>query len=193
MKGNGGNMAKDKNNFEQIREEITGMIARCRAADNQAAEEERKIRAAYEAAQQEKSAALESGSMEKYKIAGMKAEEKRLELEFIEKRKARGQEPGATVDDENRIRAALFAEYNRIRVDSFAQLKTLYTETHDVSADALRQFAALDDLFTTFEVTVMRNPKGAYSVSNTEVRLNFAQRKNAAQAELNSFHYINDV
>ena len=130
-------MAKDKNNFEQIREEITGMINKVRAADSKAAEEERQIRADYEAAQQEMSAALDSDNMEKYKVAGLKAEEKRLELEFVEKRKARGLEPGVTVDDEKRIRAALFAEYDRIRIDSFAQLKIIYTKIQDVSTEAL--------------------------------------------------------
>ena len=182
-------MAKDRNNFEQIREEITGKINQVRAADNQAAEEERQIRAAYEAAQQEMSAALDSDNMEQYKAAGMKVEGKRLELEFIEKRKARGLEPGATVDDENRIRAALFAEYDRIRVDSFAQLKTIYTEAQGVAAEALRQFSEIDKLFTTFENVVMRKP-GVAVVSGNEVQLSFAQKMNAAKAELNSFQYI---
>lgn len=182
-------MAKDKTNFDQIREEISGMVARVRANDNQAAEEEKQIRAAYEAAQQEMAAALDSGSMEKYKAAGLKAEGKRLELEFIEKRKARGMEPGATVDDENRIRAALVAEYNRIRVDLFAQLKTIYTEAQDVAADALRQFSDLDKLFTTFENVVMRKPDAAF-ISTNEVRLAFAQKMNAAKADLNGFQYF---
>lgn len=181
-------MAKDRNSFEQIREEITGMINKVRAADSKAAEEERQIRADYEAAQQEMAAALESGSMEKYKAAGLKAEEKRLELEFIEKRKARGLEPGATVDDEKRIRAALFAEYDRIRIDSFAQLKAIYTEARDVPLEALRQFEDIDKLFTTFENVVMRKPDVEF-VSNNDVRLAFAQRMNAAKADLNGFQY----
>ena len=182
-------MAKDINNFEQIREEITGMIARVRAADNQAAEEENKIRAAYETAQAEKSAALESGSMEQYKAAGMKDEGKRLELEFIVKRKEHYQEPGASVEDENRIRAALVAECERIRIDALAQLKTIFTEAKDVANDALQQFSALENLFTSFENVVMRKPGTAILCDDSD-RLMMAQMKNRAKADLDRFQYI---
>lgn len=182
-------MAKDKTNFEQIREEITGMVARVRAADHKAAEEENQIRADYEAAQQEMAAALESGSMEQYKAAGMKAEGKRLELEFIEKRKERYQEPGASVEDENRIRAAMVAECERIRVDALAQLKTIFTEAKDVANDALRQFSALDNLFTSFENVVMRKP-GAALLCDDSDRLMMAQMENSAKADLDRYQYI---
>lgn len=182
-----------KRDFEQIRDEMVEMINNERAENKKRADEETQIRADYEAAQQEMSAALESGSMDRYKAAGMEAEEKRLELEFIEKRKARGLEPGATVDDENRFRAALFREYDRIRIDSLAQLKSIYTEERDVSYEALRQLAALDNLFSEFEITVMRKPKDIYYVSNLDARINLSQRMNAAKAALQGYQYIKGV
>ena len=119
----------------------------------------------------------------------MKAEEKRLELEFIGKRKARVPEPVATTDEENRFRKALIGEYMRIRDDAIAQLKKLYEETQDVAAEAAQRLTEIDNIFTSFENVVMKK-NGTYCVTNAGIKLMFAQKMNAAKAEINSFQYI---
>ena len=178
-----------KSNFEQIRDEMVEMINNERAENKKRADEETQIRADYEAAQKEMSAALESGSMDRYKAAGMKAEEKRLELEFIGKRKARVPEPVATPDEENRFRNALYGEYMRIRDDAIAQLKKLYEETQDVAAEAAQRLAKIDNIFTSFENVVMKK-NGTHYVTTGDIRLMFAQKMNAAKAETISFQHI---
>ena len=172
-----------KTELEKIQEEITQKVSAVRAEETQAAQREQETRRAYDAARERMAAALDSGNLEEYKAAGVAAEEKRLELEFIEKSRDRSRAAAASVEDENRIRHSLVAESGRIRADALAQLMSIYKEAADVAANALQQFVALDGQFSTWERVVMRK-QGVFTVAPDAARLTLLQMANMAKAQI---------
>ena len=181
-------MENRRNSFEQIRAEITEAVNRERAADCQALEQETEIRRKYEDAREKMAAALDSGDMAGFKAAGMTVEEHRLELEFIEKSKERGKKPGATAETDSRVKTSLRAECERIRADALAQLNTIFDEAASVAADALRQYAAIDNLYASWETGVMHKEKKNICPDND--KLLFAQFQATAKAQLERYKYI---
>ena len=160
-----------KRDFEQIRDKITATAASVRVADGQAAQREQEIRDEYSAAKVRKAAALEAGNMDEYRAAGMEAEARRLDLEFIEGLKQKGPKPGATVEDDSRVMAALLTEHARIYGELLERVKKQLTEISDDCAGVLKQFAALDSLAETWGRVVMRkgNPDKAVSCNSRAV------------------------
>lgn len=181
-----------KSEIERIQQEITNTVARVRAADNVAAQHEQEIRRDYDAAIAKKAAALDAGNMEAYRAAGMEAEARRLDLEFIEESKKKGPKPAATAEDNTRIRNALRAEYTRIRAEGFARLKESFTKTAEDCAGILRQLSALDELYRTWGTVVMREKTPERIVADTD-RMTFAQMENAERAQLGKYEYIKGV
>ena len=173
-----------KNTFELIREEIAGKVDAVRAADREAAKQAQAIRNDYEQAMNRKAAALDAQNMDDYRAAGMDAEALRLDLEFIEKGQEKAKKPAAGADDDSRIRAALAAEKERIRVDAVAQLKSIFDEAASVAAAALKQFDVLDGLYTQWKGIVMREP-GNHTVCAGDDRLGLSQLENGAKAQIN--------
>ena len=178
-----------KNDFEQVKAEITGTVASVRDADAHAAQHEQEIRREYEAEQAKMNAALESGNLEQYKVAGMAAQEKKLELEFIERSRERGRKPAAGTDDDNRIRAAISAEYRRVYVDAMAQLRKIFDEAASVADEALRSFDLLDSLYSTWENVVMRQ-EGKQTVVSSDSRLSLQQLEHNAKAQIVKIQYM---
>ena len=172
-----------KTELEQIQEEITAKIAAVRAEETQAAQREQETRRAYDAARERMAAALDSGNLEEYKAAGIAAEEKRLELEFIEKSRDRSRAAAASAADETRIRLALVAESGRIRADTLAQLISIFDEAASVAADALKRFAAMDEMFSNWERIVMRK-QGVFVVAPDAARLSLQQLANLSKAQI---------
>lgn len=178
-----------KSEFERIRDEIITTAAKVRAADEQAAQHEQEIRREYDKANERKTAALDSGDMDAYRAAGMEAEARRLDLEFIEGVKRKGQKPAATVEDNSRILAALRAEYARIRSEGLARLKERFSATAADCDEILQQFAALDRLAETWGSIVMRQEKPGRVVQD-ETRLFITQMENTEKGQVERFKYI---
>ena len=178
-----------KSDYERIREEITTTAARVRAADEQAAQHEQAIRRDYDAALEKKSAALDAGDMDAFRAAGLEAEARRLDLEFIEGTKKKGPKPAATAEDDKRIMAALRAEAGRIRAEGLDKLKTMFTATRDECSEILRQLVAVDKLAETWGLVVMRQEEGK-RVSDDGARWTIAQMENGEKAQLEKYRYI---
>lgn len=177
------------NTLEQIRQEITGAVGCERAVELKAQQREQETRNRLQSARDRMAAALEAGNLEDYKAAGMDAENLRLEVEFIEESKKRGRKPGASTDDDKRIRAGLVAEGARIRADALAQLRQIFTEAADVAGSALQQFAALDALLSSWDLTVMKRDS-ARKVGADNDRLVLGQLANVAKAQINRFNQL---
>lgn len=178
-----------KSDFERIREEITTTVARVRAADEQAAQHEQEIRRDYDAALERKTAALDAGNMDAFRAAGMEADARRLDLEFIEGTRQKNAKPAATVDDDTRIRAAVRAECERIRAEGLAKLKTMFTAAAGECSEILRQLTAIDNLYASWGRVVMRQEKPE-RITGDNVRLMFAQMENGEKAQLAKFNFI---
>ena len=176
-------MKERRNSFEQIRAEITETVNLERAKDCRAIEQETEIRRAYNAARELMSIALESGDMEGYTKAGHQAEQKRLELEFIEKNKA-NKLPAKTDEENLRIKTALVMEKGQIRADAVARLKMLFTEAAAVCADAKNRFAELELLANSWSRIVMKkDEKPVYTATFTDA-LPFAQIASTINGQL---------
>ncbi len=178
-----------KSEFERIQQEITNTVARVRAADEQAAQHEQEIQREYNAAKERKTAALDAGDMDAYRAAGMEADARRLDLEFVEGVKRKGPKPAATAEDDKRIMAALRAEAGRIRAEGLDKLKTMFTATRDECSEILRQLVAVDKLAETWGLVVMRQEEGK-RVSDEGARLTIAQMENGEKAQLEKYRYI---
>ncbi len=180
---------QNNGNFEQIKAEIAGAVAKEREADRLAAQQEQEIKSKHEAARQRMAAALDAGNMEEYTAAGLDAESFRLKMEFIEEINKRGKKPGATAADDARIAGAIRAEYARIRADALAQLNTIFGEAAAVAADALQKFTALDGIYNSWSAVVMHRNHTS-SICPVDSRLTLAQMEQAAKAQLNKFKMI---
>ena len=177
------------NKLEQIQQEITSTVNQERAAEHEAQQRELETRNRWQSARDRMAAALDAGNLEDYKAAGTDAESLRLEVEFIEESKKRGRKSAAGTDDDKRIRAGLVAEGARIRADALAQLRQIFTEAADVAGGALQQFAVLDALLSSWDLTVMKRDS-ARKVCADNDRLVFGQLANAAKAQLNKFNQL---
>ena len=176
-------MKDRRNSFEQIRAEITETVDRERVKDSRAIEQETEIRRAYNAARELMAIALDSGDMERYAEVGHQAEQKRLELEFIEKDKA-NKRPAKTDEENLRIKTALVMEKAQIRADALARLKMLFTEAAAVCADAKNRFAELELLADSWSRIVMKeDEKPVYTRTFTDA-LPFAQIASSINGQL---------
>lgn len=178
-----------KSEFERIRDEITTTAAKVRAADEQAAQHEQEIRREYDAAKERKAAALDSGDMDAYRAAGMEAEARRLDLEFIEGVKRKGPKPAATVEDDSRVMNVLRKEHARIYGEITERLKKYFTEMSNDCAGVLKQFAELETLAGTWGRVVMRkaNPEKAGA---SEANILISGFEGQAKAQIERFKYI---
>ena len=178
-----------KNTLEQVRQEITSAADRERSQAQNVKKYEEETRAKFEQAQVRKAAALESGDLEAFKAAGLEAESLRLELEFIEQRKQKEPKPGADAETDKRIAGALRAEAARIRADAVAQLRQIFQEAQDVSAEAVQQLNGLNKLLSDWDSVVMHRQE-THKIANDSDMLMFAQIGNGAKAEIYRFEHI---
>lgn len=178
-----------KSEIERIREEIKNTVARVRAEDEQAAQREQEVRHEYDAALERKTAAMDAGDMEAFRAAGMEAEARRLDLEFIEGMKRKKPKPGATVEDDTRIRNALRKELARIRSEGLERLKKRYTETAEDIADIQRQLNALEELSQSWGSVVMRESAPGHVLLDND-RLLFSQMATQERLQLERYKYI---
>jgi hypothetical protein len=157
--------------------------------DEQAAQHEQAIRRDYDTAKERKAAALDSGNMDEYRAAGMEAEARRLDLEFIEGVKRKGPKPAATVEDDSRVMNVLRKEHARIYGEITERLKKYFTEVSNDCAGVLKQFAELETLAGTWGRVVMRkeNPEKAGA---SEANILIAGFEGWAKAQLERFKYI---
>lgn len=174
--------------FEQIQADI---LSSCRieaAKDENTAQQEQDIRNKYEKALARQAAALEAGKMEEYRAAGLEAEERRLELEFIDKTKHQREQPAATAEENSRIYAGLIAESARIRAEGLDKLKKLFSDIDSTCSELLRQLSVLDELHNKWRSVVMHNRKPE---SITDInRLMFAQFESVAKAQLAKYEFL---
>lgn len=181
-----------KNEFQRVKEEVAVAVQRVHDADALQAQQEDDCRKRYEEAQNAMSAALAAGDREGYRTAGMTAEAARLDLEFFEKSKERDQLPEASEDDDRRIRAALMAEAELIRIEQLKQLKDLLTKAAAVCEDAKKQLDGIDAVSNSWGMIVMRNPNPGKCYPDT-IRITLGQFANAINGQLHRFTYMKGV
>ena len=146
-----------KSEYQKITEEISAAVQRVKDDEAKKLRQEEECRKQYEAAKMEMNTALVVGDKEKYKAAGMKAEEARLELEFYEKIKTAEKKPAAYPDDNRRICDALNAESARIRSETLQKLGTLFSEAMSVCTEANTNLNKIKDLYAAWNTNVMKN------------------------------------
>lgn len=176
-------------NSVKVIEEINTVAQKRITADAEDLRKEQEARKRYEETQAQKEAALNAGDREKYKAAGMAAEEARIDLEFFEQTKAKNQTPGASHADDNRIRAALRSELQLIKVDTLAQLQQIFTEAADVCNAALKDMTTIDDAGKRWDSVVMKQPERP--IVNMEDRLALSQFLSAVNAQINRVLLLN--
>ena len=177
-----------KNNFEEIKQKITETVEKERENAARMIQMEADARRRYQEAMKIKDQAYDSGDMDLYKSAGMTAEEARLELEYLEKRNSKP-EPAATQDDDREIRAALIAEDQLIRMETLSQLREIFKEAVDVCEQAKARQIAIDNAFTSWTTTVMKNTAGE-RLTLVETKLAIAQFENAVQGQQLRMNYL---
>lgn len=171
--------------FEQIQADIINSCRIAEEAEGKAAQQEQEIRGKYEKALARKAAALDSGNMDEYREAGMEAEARRLEVEFIDKTKHKRMEPAATAEEDSRIRAGLQAEVRRIRAEGLSRVREMQREMTTECENIRKQLAAVENLYKQWQSVVMHKQKQAQEqIVPDHVQICFAQIENAARAEL---------
>jgi hypothetical protein len=180
-----------KTEFQRVKEEVAAAVQRVHDADALQAQQEDDCRRRYEEAQNAMSAALAAGDREGYRTAGMTAEAARLDLEFFEKSKV-DQLPEASEEDDHRIRAALMAEAEHIRIDQLTQLKDLLTKAAAICEDTKKQLDGIDAVSNRWGMIVMKNPNPRKCYSN-DIRMALGQFANAINGQLQRFTYMKGV
>lgn len=177
-----------KKNYEEIRQEISAAVDHERDAVNRMNQMEDDARRRYQEAMKVKDQAYDTGDMELYKSAGMTAEEARLELEYLEKRNSKP-EPAATQDDDHRIRAALIAEDQLLRMETLKQLREIFNEAVELCEQSKARQMEIDKAFAAWTTIVMKNDAGE-CLTSMETKLAIAQFANTFQGQLSRLDHM---
>lgn len=177
-----------KNNYEEIRQEISAAVDHERDAVNRMNQMEDNARRRYQEAMKIKDQAYDAGDMDLYKSAGMTAEEARLELEYLEKRNGKP-EPAATQDDDHRIRAALIAEDQLLRMETLKQLREIFNEAVELCEQSKARQMEIDKAFAAWTTIVMKNDAGE-RLTSMETKLAIAQFANIFQGQLSRLDHM---
>ena len=181
-----------KNEFQTILDEINTAVQRENVKNAEEARKEQDARNRYELALMAKQTALNAGDRDQYKAAGLTAEEARLDVEFFEKLKAMNRTPGATREDDARIRAALQTEAQRVKIDALAQLRQIFTEAATVANTTLAKLSEIETIAKKWDSTVMKKSNSTEIVPVTE-RLTLSQFGSAANGQLQRFTLLKGV
>ena len=175
-------------NYEKLKKEVSEAVQRELAKDAKLAQEEADTRKRYDEAQAEMNQALEAGDKDRYRAAGLAAEAARLDLEFIQKTKDTSRKPGATAEDDRRIRAGIMNEAQQIRIDTFDRLKTLFSDILSVCDEAQKRMTELDSFSSVWDFRVMKKTEKLNAVFST--RMAVAQFYQTINGQLQKFNYL---
>ena len=172
-----------RNECMKIIEEINSSAEAAIQADAEANQKEQEAVKRFEAAMQEKNAALDAGDSARHKAAGMAAEDARLDLEFLKGCQAK-RTPNASHADDARIHAALRSEAQFVEMDALAQIRQIFTEAADVCSAALDTMTEIEKAGKRWDSVVMKKERNALDQLYAD-RMALSQFLNTANAQIN--------